>query len=77
MALARVLQTYMKESGSPTGVFCNAVQDLQWCMAPLLAINSDEIVGASLLSPIGEECRTSPTPEEEAILLGNFEIELP
>ena len=41
-------------------------------MAPLLVLNGDEIVEASLLSLIGRECRTSPTPEEEAALLGDI-----
>ena len=44
-------------------------------MAPLMALSSDEIVKASLLRPTGAEHRTSPTPEEEAALLG--EVELP
>ena len=52
-------------------------------MVPLLALSGDEIVEASLLSPVGGECRTFPTPEEEANLLGGIEcnikceIELP
>ena len=48
-------------------------------MAPLLALNGNEIVEAFLLSPLGVECRTSPTPEEEAALLGDIKhkIELP
>ena len=71
MALARVLQAHAEESWFPTGVLCGAVWKLQWCMAPLLVLNSDEIVEASLLQPIEGECRTSPTPEEEATLLGN------
>ena len=36
----------------------------------------DDIVEASLLKPMGEECRMSPTPEEEATLLGE-ESKLP
>ena len=53
MALARVLQACAEESGFLTGVLCDAVWELQRCMAPLLALNGDEIVEASLLSPIG------------------------
>ena len=49
--------------------------ELQKCMAPLMALSRDEIVEISLLKPTGEEHRTSPTPEEEATLLG--EVELP
>ena len=35
-----------------------------------MCLSGDEIVGVSLLEPAGEEHGTSPTPEEEAILLG-------
>ena len=42
-------------------------------MAPLMALSKDEIVKASLLRPTGEEDGTSPTPEEEATLLGKVE----
>ena len=42
------------------------------CKAPLLALNRNEIVEASLLSCTGEEHRASPTPEEEATLLGDI-----
>ena len=33
-------------------------------------LNGDDIVEVLLLEPTGKELRTSPTPEEEAILLG-------
>ena len=72
MTLARVLQAFAKELGFLTGVLCDAVWELQRCMAPLLAFSSDEVVEASLLRPRGEECRTSPTPEEEGTLLGKI-----
>ena len=81
--LARVLQVCAEESEFPAGVLCDAVQELQWCMTPLLVLNGNEIVEALLLRPIEGECRTSPTPEEEATLLGDIkckirhEIELP
>ena len=55
LALARVLQSHAKESGCPTGVLCDAARELQWCMAPLLALSGDEIVGASLLQPVEGE----------------------
>ena len=57
------------------GDLCESVWVLQKCMAPLLALIGDEIVEASLLRPIGEEHRTSPTPEEKAALMG--EVKLP
>ena len=40
-------------------------------MAPLLVLNGNKIIEASLLRHAGE-CRTSPTPEEEATLLGDI-----
>ena len=52
-------------------------------MVPLLVLNGNEIVEASLLRPIEGKCGVSPTPEDEATLLGNIkheikhEIELP
>ena len=39
-------------------------------MAPLMCLNGDEIVEAVLLEPMDNETGTSPTPEEEAALLG-------
>ena len=39
-------------------------------MAPLMNLNGNDIVEASLLKPTGEEPRSCPTPEEEAVLLG-------
>ena len=72
MALARVLKACAKESGSPIGVLCKVASELQWCMAPLLILSGNEIVEASLLKPIKGEHGTSPTPEEEATLLGDI-----
>ena len=37
---------------------------------PLMSLSWDDIVEVSLLEPTGEEHKTSPTLEEEAILLG-------
>ena len=71
LALARVLQAHTEESGCPTGVLCEVARELQWCMTPLLAFNGDEIVEASLLQSMEGECRTSPIPEEQAVLLGD------
>ena len=70
LVLARAWQTHAEESGFPTGVLCDVVWELHWCMTPLLVFSGDEIVEASLLRPIEGECRTSPMPEE-ATLLGD------
>ena len=45
-------------------------------MAPLMTLSGDDIMEASLLKPIEEEHGTSPTLEEEAILLSK-EVVLP
>ena len=45
-------------------------------MAPLLALNCDEIVEASLLKSIDGEWETSPMPEEEATLLDNVKPDI-
>ena len=37
-----------------------------------MTLSGDDIIEASLLKPTKEECGTSPTPEEEAILLGKY-----
>ena len=76
LALARALQAHTKESGYPIGVICDVARELQQCMAPLLALKGDEIVEASLLQPVEGECRTSPTPEEEATLLGDIKPDI-
>ena len=41
---------------------------IQWCMVPLLILNGNKIVEASLRRPIEGECRISPTPDEPALL---------
>ena len=41
-----------------------------------MTLSSDNIVEASLLNPMGDECRTAPTLEEEAAHVGE-EIKLP
>ena len=70
LALARALQCCAERLELPTGVLCNAAPELQRCMAPLMCLNGDEIVEASLLEPMGNEPRNSLTLEEEAALLG-------
>ena len=76
LALAWVIQACAKESGAPTGVLCDAVQEPQGCMVPVMALNKDDIVEASLLKSTEEEHGISPIPEEKAILLAE-EIKLP
>ena len=76
MALTRALQACTEESGFPTGVLCDVAWELQQCMAPLVVLNGDEIVEASLLRPIEAEHRTFPTPEEEATVLGDIKHEM-
>ena len=76
MALARALQACAKESESPVGILCDVAWKLQWCMAPILVLNSDKKVEAALLRPVEGECGTSPTLEEEATLLGDIKPEI-
>ena len=63
LVLAWALQTCTEGSGVPTGILCN-------CMPPLITLSRDYIVEASLLKPTKEKHGTSPTLEEEAILMG-------
>ena len=76
LALAWVLQACAKESRVPTGVLCDTVWELQRCMVLLMTLSGDDIAKASLLKSTEEECWTSPTSEEETILLGKG-IKLP
>ena len=76
MALAGALQACTEMSGFPSRVLCDAVWELQRCMALLLAFNSNEIVEAFLLRPVGGEHRPSPTPEEETTLLGDIKCKI-
>ena len=45
-------------------------------MSPLLALNGDKIVEASLVQSMEGEYRTSPMPEEEAALLGDIKLDI-
>ena len=65
LALAWTLQQYAKRLGTPTGVLCNTAWELQRCMALLICLNKDEIVEASLLKPMDDGPRTSPTLVEK------------
>ena len=67
MALARPLKAHAEESWFLIG---SSVMQ-QW-MAPPIVLNGDEIVEATLLTPVEGECRTSPMPEEKATLLGDI-----
>ena len=69
-ALAWPLQCCEERLKVQTRVLCNVAQVLQKCMAPLMCLNRDEIVEASLLEPMGNKPRTSPNLVEEATLLG-------
>ena len=75
LALAQVLQCCTERLGVPTRVLCDTARELQKCVAPLMILNGDDIVESSLLEPMGDEPATSPTLEDEAILLGE-ELEL-
>ena len=70
LALAWALQACTEASGSKTGILCEAARELQRCMSPLMTLNGDDVVEASLLRPIEEESGPFPTPEEGTTLLG-------
>ena len=53
----------------PPGVLCNATRDLQRCMTPLMHLDADKIVEASLLGLQDEGSRMLQTSQEEAVLL--------
>ena len=71
LALAQALQHCAERSGMPPTVLCHAAWDLQRCMVPLIHLDGDEIVETLLLGPTDNAPGTSPTPEEEAVLLGD------
>ena len=52
-------------------VLCKAAWDLQKCMVPVMQLEGDEIVKASLLAPTDDLPGVPPTSEEEAVLLGD------
>ena len=56
---------------TPPEVLCNVAWDLQRCMAPLMWLDGDEIVEASLPKPADNGPGVCPTSEEEAVLLGD------
>ena len=70
LALAHVLRACTERSGALTGFLSDAAWELQKCMAPLIHLNGDDIVEASLLETTGEECEMSPMLDVEATLLG-------
>ena len=71
LALARAIQCCVERLGRPPRVLCRAEWDLQRCMAPLMWLDSDEIIEASLLGPANNRPITPPTTGEEAVLLGD------
>ena len=54
----------------PPGVLFNVMWDHQQCMAPLMWLDRDEFMEASLLGPTDDRIGGSPTLEEEVVLLG-------
>ena len=69
LAVAQALQACTEESGAEWGVLCLAIRELQQCMAPLMTINGDDMMEASLLGAGEEESGPTPTLDEEIALL--------
>ena len=67
LALALALQHCVERSR----MLCNVAWGLQRCMAPLIHLKEDDILDALLLRAADDEPGMSPTPVEEAALLGN------
>ena len=59
LVLARALQHFVERLGIPSGVLCDAAQDLQRCMAPFMCLKGDDILEASLLGANDNEPGTS------------------
>ena len=70
LALAKALQSYSEWSGGPYSMMCGAARDLQGCMANLMWFEEGDILEIPLLEPTDDLPIASPTPEEEASLLG-------
>ena len=51
----------------PPRVLCEVAWDLQRCMAPLMQLDRDEILEASLLGPTNDKPRMPPISNEEAV----------
>ena len=66
LVVARALQACAEASRAKWGVLCRAIRELQQCMAPLMTINGDDVMEASLLRPVEEESGPVPTLQEEA-----------
>ena len=71
LTFAWALQCCVERSGMPPRVLCKVAWDLQRCMAPLMQLDRDESVEASLLGPTNDMPWMPPTLEEEAVLLGD------
>ena len=69
--LARALQHCVERSGVPSGVLCDVAQDLQRCIVPLMCLEGDDILEASLPRATDNKLRMSLTLAEEAALLGD------
>ena len=48
LVLAKALQHCVERSWVPSGLLCNAVQDLQRCMEPLMYLKGDDMLEALL-----------------------------
>ena len=70
LALGQALQTCAEASMAKTGILWEVARELQQCKAPLMTLNGDNVVKASLLRLTGKELGPSSTPEEETALLG-------
>ena len=77
LVLAKALQYCAERSGASFRVLCNVVRDHQRCMEPLMYLKGDDILEALLLEATDNEPGASPTPAEEAALLGKDPRRLP
>ena len=68
VVLARALQWCTEWLGASPSILCSAVQDLCQCLESLM--ERDNLLEASMLEVVREEPEASPTPTEEAVLLG-------
>ena len=67
LPLAWSLQCGAESLGTPPKVLCDVAQDLQRCVAPLMWLEWNEIVEASLLGPT-DNGPGAPQTSEEALL---------
>ena len=70
VALAKALQCCAEQLGSPPSTMCGEVQDLWRCLLPLIQLDEEDILEASLLKSVEDEPVASLTPTEEVLPLG-------